>query len=290
MTRLVNEPAWSAASIGSQEAPRGTALSWLRQRPTFLIIGAQKAGTTSLYNYLIQHPCIGRSTRKEVHYFDSADYQQGDAWYLSHFPMRWHPRDLVGRGRKSSQITGEASPYYLAHPASAARIKAFDPNMRLIVMLRDPVERALSHYHHQRRHDREDLSFEDALRAEEERLAGEREKMIADPNYYSYAYWLCGYAERGQYAKHLRHWFEHFPREQFLFIDSTAFFANPRSVYATATEFLGVASHELAATPKKNAGSYKDMSKEARQLLHQAFEASNQDLKRLLDVPFAWLT
>ena len=285
--RSANDAAWLSAGVRKRKAPRNTVLSKFRLKPSFLIIGAQKAGTTSLYSYLVQHPGILSSTLKEVHYFDTADYEQGNGWYLSHFPGAKPLSRLMNRG-VTNCITGEASPYYLAHPATPARVQSFSPETKLIVMLRDPISRAFSHYNHQIRRGRENLSFEDALKAEPARLSGEREKMEADPAYYSYNYWAYSYVERGLYARQLEHWLNIFPLNQFMFIDSTDFFSDPNSVYSQALEFLGMPKLELASAPKKNAGDYEGMSESTEGFLRESFREPNQQLSSLLDRSFSW--
>src|SRR5947209_1159841 len=140
-----------------------------RALPDFLIIGAQKAGTTSLYRYLAAHPDIVASTRKEVHFFD-INFWRGEWWYRSLFPLR---RRLQRRPplRNRPAITGEASPYYLFHPFAPERAAQLLPDAKLIVLLRDPVERAWSHYRHEVANGRETMTFPDALAAEPARLA-----------------------------------------------------------------------------------------------------------------------
>src|SRR5262245_18320944 len=102
--------------------------------PHFIIIGAQRCGTTSLYNYLIRQLGVIPAAMKEVHFFD-LNYQKGNEWYFSQFPE-------LGR----DQITGEASPYYIFHPRVPQRIKNLLPSIKLIVLLRNPTNRAFSHY------------------------------------------------------------------------------------------------------------------------------------------------
>ena len=145
------------------------ATSPLRRWPDFLIIGTQRGGTTSLYEYLCRHPQVSPATEKEIHYFDFQT-ARGPAWYRAHFPWRF-PR---------TRITGEASPFYLFHPRVPRLVRDLLPAVRLIVLLRDPVERAHSHFRLQKRAGIERLAtFEEALEAEPARLEGEREKMAA---------------------------------------------------------------------------------------------------------------
>ena len=147
----------------------------LRMMPDFIIIGTQKGGTTSLYRYLIEHPCVAPIYIKEPHFFDIYFYK-GLQWYRAHFPTaveKYYARHI----QKHDLITGEASPYYLFHPQAARRVAKTLPKARLIVLLRNPIDRAYSQYQHQTRQDGvEPLTFEEALECEEKRLAGEEEK------------------------------------------------------------------------------------------------------------------
>jgi len=147
----------------------GTLTSWMRMMPDFLIIGAQRCGTTSLFNYLSQHPDIYPSFPKEVHYFSNY-YKKGTAWYRSHFPLTWQKkyRELV-QGRKF--MTGEATPYYFSHPHAPRRIFNALPKVRLFLLLRNPVDRAFSHYQYEVKMGIESLSFEEAIDKEEDRLS-----------------------------------------------------------------------------------------------------------------------
>ena len=118
--------------------------SRLRILPRYLIIGAQKSGTTTLYEYLNQHPAVARSFIQEVHFFD-LNFARGLEWYRAHFPT-YLRREYVRSRRRMELITGEASAYYLFHPLVCARVRETLPDVRLIVVLRDPVERAWAHY------------------------------------------------------------------------------------------------------------------------------------------------
>lgn len=136
----------------------------IRVLPDFIIIGAQRAGTTSLFEYVSHHPCIGCSFGKELHFFDNlkGSFQKGLMWYRAHFPS-YPYMYLAKKVRGRDMITGEASPYYLFHPLAATRIARVLPRVKLIAILRNPVDRAYSHYHHNAKYKRETLSFEAAL-------------------------------------------------------------------------------------------------------------------------------
>jgi hypothetical protein len=170
----------------------GRATSFARPLPDFLILGAQKAGTTALYAYLRWHPEITGPSWKEVSYFDR-HYRRGLSWYRGHFP--------IGAG---DRLVGEASPGYLFHPLAPERVRATVPDAKLIALLRDPVDRALSHYHHEVALGREPLSFDEALEAEPERTRGEDERLVTEPGYFSHAWWDYTYLARGRYAAEAR--------------------------------------------------------------------------------------
>ena len=135
----------------------------MRSLPDFIMIGGMKCGTTSLFQYLQQHPGVSRVYVEEVHFFD-LHYGRGLNWYRAHFPVK---------GKGEATICGDDSPYYIFHPLVPARVREDVPGAKLIALLRNPVDRAYSHYHHELRRGREDLSFEKALDREEERLEGE---------------------------------------------------------------------------------------------------------------------
>ena len=229
--------------------------------PDFIIIGAQRCGTSSLYSYLIQHPQIAPAARKELHYFD-LNYAAGDEWYQAQFPS------------SSETLTGEGSPYYLFHPLAAERCASVVPDAKLIVMVRDPVKRAYSHYHHEVRKGRETLTFEEAIDREPERLTGEREKLIADPNYKSQPYQSYSYLSRGLYTDQLEIWRKHYPSNQILYVASDELFKNPATEYARVLAFLGVDPIQLPEYRQRNTGHYEPMSERTRDRLNEYFEPS----------------
>jgi hypothetical protein len=254
---------------------RATALA--RALPDYLIIGAQKGGTTSLQWYLNQHPSVRRPTRKELHYFTlHADRPVG--WYRAHFPVR-----------ADGTVSGDATPYYLFHPAVPDRAHAVVPDARLVVLLRDPVNRAHSHYNHEVALGHETLSFEDALAAEEERLAGEDEKLRADPGARSFAHQHHSYVARGRYAEQLERWLALYPREQLLVLVSEELFADPIGATLETQRFLGLPERPPARLQARNVRRYTsplDDGLHAR--LAAGFADDNQRLARLLGRDLPW--
>jgi len=246
--------------------------SW-RKQPDFIIIGAQKAGTTSLFYYLNQHPSLRLATRKEVHYYD-LNYNRGSGWYRSFFPYQSCPAR-----------TGESSPYYFFHPLVPQRLQADNPNVQLILLLRDPVERAFSHYGHNRsRGIREPIArFEDALLAEPDRLAGEEEAIRRDPTCNRPAHQHFSYVARGRYAAQLGTWRQYFADEQFLVLQSEAFFADPREGLQRCYRFLGLDEAYPRDLKPQNTGRYRaDLSNETRAMCEAYFAEDQACLRGML--------
>ena len=272
----IPEPVRKVARSAVWGAGRATA-RW-RPLPDFLVIGAQKAGTTALYAYLRWHPGITGPSWKEVSFFDR-HWWRGESWYRGQFPLR-------PRGR----LVGEASPSYLFHPLAPERARAVVPHARLVALLRDPVDRAYSHYQHEVALGREPLSFEEALAAEEERTRGEVERLTADPRAFSRAWWDHTYAARGRYAEQLERWLAAFPREQLHVATTEELGERPAETYAAIVAFLGAAPHTLPEYPRVFDRDYAPMRPETRTALAERFAEPNRRLQALLGRSLGWTT
>lgn len=262
--------------------------SLARPLPNYLILGAQKAGTTSLHRYLELHPAVLPPHVKEVHFFD-VQWSRGRRFYRSNFPsVLHHAARRLRRGQRT--ITGEASPYYLAHPQVPARVRETLPRVPMIVILRDPVERAHSHYLHNRRLGAEDCAtFEEAIEREPQRLEGELERMRADDRYESFAHRHHSYLQRGRYAAQLRDWFAVFPREQFLILENNELAQDPQGAYQRTLDFLGIPQWRPAEFAHHNAADgATPLDPALRRRLTQWFEPHNRDLYQLLDRDYGW--
>jgi hypothetical protein len=267
---------WMARASGQLLALGGCG----RLLPSFLVIGTKRGGSTSLYEYLIRHPDVaGCLLRKGSHYFD-VNFSRGPGWYWSVFPL--------DRGRGA--ITGEASPYYMFHPLAPQRIATTLPQARLIAVLRDPVERAWSHYQYERRLGAEPLPFQEALEREPERLAGEAERMLAEPGYASFAHRHFSYLARGRYVEQLQRLYRQVPPGRVLLLQSEAMFADPGAELARVWRFLGLAPHRLGEAPVFKAGGHRqeEMPAPVRAWLERYFAEHNQRLYGLPGVDFRW--
>ena len=258
----------------------------MRILPDFIIIGGQRCGTTSLYYYLSQHPDVYASFPKEVHYFSNY-YHKGINWYRSHFPLLWQKRRL-NKNNHNTFVTGEATPYYLSHPHAPRRVFETIPDVLLIVLLRNPIERAYSHYQHEVKMGAEILTFEEAIDREEERLAPEMEKLLKDKNYRSFNHQHFSYLSRGIYIDQLEAWSQYFHQEQLLILKSEHFYQDPSITLRVVREFLGLANWELDEYKKYYAARYTPMEANTRERLARFFEPYNQRLYAYLDVNFGW--
>jgi hypothetical protein len=258
-----------------------------RVLPQFVVIGAQKGGTSSLYNYLTAHPAVVRAATKEIHYFD-LNYHLGENWYRGHFPTR---RRIARIGHRLGvhALTGEASPYYLFHPRVPGRVKALLPDARFIVVLRDPIERAVSHHNHEVIDGYETLDLVAAIDAEPRRLAGEVKRLAtSDRHNASFSHQHQSYLSRGQYAEQLERWFALFPRERFLIIESRELFDNPAAVTARAFEFLGLPPCDSLSYDIAGARPHANLDPELRRRLTEHFAPHNQRLDELLGARLGW--
>ena len=270
----IPEPARKVVRSVVWEAGRRTA-RW-RPLPDFLVLGAQKAGTTALYAYLHWHPGITGPSWKEVSFFDR-HWWRGERWYRGQFPLR-----------SAGRLVGEASPSYLFHPLAPARARSLVPGARLVALVRDPVARAYSHYQHEVALGREPLGFEDALAAEPRRTAGEVERLRADPRAFSRAWWDHTYVARGLYAEQLERWLAYFPREQLLVVRTEDLGERPAQTYARILEFLGAAHHDLGDYPRIFERGYAPMRPETRVSLAETFAEPNRRLEAILGRELGW--
>lgn len=255
-----------------------------RVLPELLIIGAQKSGTSSLYSYLADHPSTAPAFQKEVHYFD-ANFHRGVRWYRSFFPTK---RQLARRD-VGHAIPFEASPYYLAHPLVPHRVRGLLPTTKLIVLLRDPISRAISHYHHEVSRGREQLPMGEAFAREFERTSADFERLSNEPLYMGREFRCFSYKSRGLYADQLKRWLNVFPREQLLVLDGDRFFRETSHSMSRVCDFLAIPSREPPSGFRVVGGrDYEDVDPEIRAGLSEFFAPHNDRLRDLLKEEFDW--
>jgi hypothetical protein len=248
-------------------------------KPTFLIIGAQKAGTSSLFRYLSQHPGIRLPQRKELHFFD-VRYGNGVEWYEGQFPRQ---------GLSSGYISGEASPYYLFHPLVPERVYRNYPDIRLIVLLRNPVDRAYSHFQMERSRNKEpEESFMRAVDLEYDRIAFEKQQIKEGIINSGDSFRNWSYVSRGLYGEQIARWQQYFPSGQFLFIKSEDFYANTIHELEPVHNFLDIPNVPPVDISPVNTNQYPDLPASDRKKLEEYFREDGKRLRKLVGNHFSW--
>lgn len=236
-----------------------------RALPDFLVVGAQKAGTTTLHELLVAHPQVAMSRHKECNVLTRAEATR--LGYRAYFPYRSRLR------RAAVRRVGEATPYYLVHPLAPQRAAAWLPGVRAVAVLRDPIERAWSHYRHSVRLGVERLDFVAALEAEAERV----KLQDGEP------FRRHSYATRGRYAEQLERWFSAIGRENMLVLGFGEVVRRPEVGLPKLAEFLGIDDLFPRAVPESNRGvDMGRMPDAARERLESHFTEPNARLERLL--------
>jgi hypothetical protein len=268
---------------------------------SFFIIGAQKSGTSALHRYLCKHPDILPGSNKEIHFFDrDKNYHRGLNWYHRHFPLLWKS----GEGR----VTLDASPSYIYHRKTPERIYKYSPHAKMILLLRDPVERAYSAWNFFRRihkterfpyfhgwfqvdaDGREGMrrllepaeypSFEEAVR--EEINNSMSEGSLPEPSF----------VRRGLYAEQIERYFNYFDRDQIMIIDSRRLRRETTPTLADIATFVGLRPHDwdrdLADMPQMNSVYEAPLSQEGRDCLATFYRPHNERLYELLGHDFGW--
>lgn len=267
--------------------PMGQATSSLRMEPSFIVAGAQRCGTTSLYRALLSHPAVlSAAFHKGVNYFD-VNYDKGLPWYRGHFPLQ-ATATIRTRGSGERPVTFDASGYYMFHPLAAQRIGRDLPDVKILVLVRDPIERAYSAYRHEYARGFETEDFERALALEDERVQPELERMLADHSYQSQSYRHQAYRRRGQYDEQLSRLASAVGKEHLLVVESESFFSRPETEYRRILDFLGLRPHVPERFDRWNARPGTDIPSGAQRFLASAFQDHDDRLVEYLGHAPSW--
>lgn len=265
---------WANSAVGRFDAKQ-------RTLPNFLVVGTQRGGTTSLFAYLLRHELIfGPRRSKGVHYFDT-HYRRDALWYRAHFPRRSSIERLANLHGVTPAV-GEGSPYYMFHPTIAARVAELMPECRIVMVLREPLDRAMSHHNHEVKRGFETLSLVEAFDAESARLAGELVRLTSDPTYVSKEHVHHAYIGRSQYADQIERFSKLFGRDRVLVLDSAMLKSDPESSVRRVTEFLGLPAIAGGDYPLYNQRERDPVSPELRERYGHLFDESNEQLRQLL--------
>jgi hypothetical protein len=268
----------------------GVATASSRPGPELLVVGSKRGGTTSLWYYLAEHPGVlptfpRAQNLKGIYYFDE-NFHRGDAWYRSHFATT-ATRRLRARPLGYEPVTVDASPYYLFHPLAPARARATVPEAHVVMLLRDPVERAFSHWKERRNHT-EALGFEAALAAEPARTAGEEARLLADPTYVSFAHRHQTYLTQGCYGPMLERWLEAYPADQVTVVAAEEFYADPQSLVDHLSDRIGIPRRPLEHIEPYNAEPARAMSPIVRADLGVRLAPEIEKVEQILGREMPW--
>ncbi len=265
--------AWLKSNIGNFSESLG---EQQRTKIDYLIIGVGKSGTSSLHQYLSQHPQVINPYEKELHFF-SENFEAGIDWYLAQFPPLSY--------KKRHFLTGEATPWYLASHEAEKRVFQLFPKIKLIAVLRNPVARAISHYQMNLRMGQEQRSLEEAMTSEMAVLC--ELKNIEEA---AEIYWKTekGYLWFGLYFYFIQKWMALFPSNQLLILKNEDLYNAPAVTMKQVFSFLELSDYELSSYPKWNSGSYPRNSDDLHQALSDFFQPHNQRLEEYLGRDFNW--
>lgn len=245
--------------------------------PTFVVAGTRRGGSTSLYRMTASHPGVAPCrVKKGSHYFD-VNHHRGWRWFLGCFPA-------LSDGR----ITGEASPYYMFHPLAAMRMAREVPDLRILVALRNPIDRAWSHYNYSLNNGVETLTFEEAVSQEAERLDGEAERLVSDPRYPAPHLRHHSYLARGRYAEQLERLQTWISPERVHVLQTESLAAHPQREMDRVWRFLGLPSYTLTEEIRAKQQKYAPMPPAMRAELTEYFRPFNQRLYSMPGVSFQW--
>jgi hypothetical protein len=251
-----------------------------RSLPNFIIVGTAKGGTTSLFEYICEHPDMLPPFRKQIKFF-YYNYEHGLPWYRAHFPLR---KKLA----INQAITGEATPNYMFRPKAVQRIAAILPNVKIIVLLRDPVDRAYSHYNYIHQVRGEEHSFDEAIEQEIRFEEQEGKPISEEPPSSEIKHPNRSYIARGRYFEQISRLFDLFKEENILVHKSEDFFASPSEIFQETLQFIGLCTWEPPEYKVFKQGGYAPLDPEIKAKLKRYYRPHNQKLYEYLNRDFGW--
>ena len=254
----------------------------LRVLPDFFVIGPGRTGTTSLFYYLDQHPSLSKSAYDELGFFD-VNFHLGLHWYRSLFPSIFTKFRI--KSKTNFFMTYDVTPSYVRRPWIARRIKKLFPNSKLIIVLRNPIDKTYSHYYLSTISG-ETRNFEEVIKKDMDDIS-KWNVSLKDDNYFATKVENSKLA-RGFYVEQLLPWFELFPKNQILIISSEELASNTKNVMSEIFKFLNLPDYKIPNIEKVNVSKYSKMNPDTRKILIDFFKPYNEQLFKFLDRKFDW--
>ena len=248
-----------------------------RVLPDFIISGTVRSGTTSLYYNICEHPSVLPADYDEIGFFDS-NYHLGINWYRSMFPTEKE----MERVKKETNfaITGEDTPFYFWKKEAAERILKDIPNSKIIIIFRNPVDRAYSNYQLGIRKKTETLSFEDAIDEEMNFLEKHSFRESVDRR--------RSYLSKGFYENQIKIWFNVFPREKIHILSTEDMQKDPKESLLKIFKFLQIPDYILKNPQKRKSSEYKKMDDKTREMLLNFYKPHNEKFFQTIQKRFDW--
>ncbi|MDC0170587.1 sulfotransferase [Candidatus Nitrosopelagicus sp.] len=248
-----------------------------RVLPNFIIAGTVRSGTTSLYNYTCNHPSILPAAYDEIGFFDS-NFQLGTMWYQSMFPTKKQMESV--QEKTNFCLTGEDTPFYFWNKDAIKRISELIPNCKIIMIFRNPVDRAYSNYQLGKRENKEDLSFEKTIEIEKQIInKGTKNLDFSEPR---------TYLIKSLYSIQLKNWLTSFSKDQLYFLSTEQLSSKPNETMSGIFNFLGLPGHTLSEFKKEKKAIYPEMNISTRNDLLKFFKSYNNELFSLIGKNFSW--
>jgi len=249
-----------------------------RVLPDFIIIGAMKSGTTSLYNYICEHPCVLPAAYDEIGFFDS-NFHLGLNWYRSFFPTK-KQIDTV-KQKQGIGITGEDTPFYFWNKDACDRIQKLLPDIKLILILRNPIDRAFSEYNNVLRERNINLSFEEYIKSDLENIK-------KNPPDISQCLKKNAILSRGIYFIQLQMWQDLFSQEQIFILDSNELSQRPIETMNEVFKFLKIPEYNSQKKFLNKKFVYNKINDNTRKKLIELYRPYNAQLYKIISRIFDW--
>jgi len=255
----------------------------LRVLPDFIIIGSMKCGTTSLYYDICEHPCASPAAYDEIGFFDS-NFHLGLNWYRSMFPTKRRIEDI--RRKEGVAITGEDTPFYFWNPVAAKRIQKLLPNIKLITILRNPIDRAYSEYQDLVSSESNSPSFETFIE-NEINTRRKDSSLITEENFEIFNQ-KNSYLLKGIYVDQLKIWAGLFPKEQIFTLSTENLNSEPITALESVFQYLNLPDYKIKNTQRQKQKKYVPMNSQTRKILIEFFKPHNERLFKFIGKKFDW--
>ena len=250
-----------------------------RKLPDFLVIGGKRCGTTTLFEFLRQHQMIAEPVIDHMGFFDD-NYSIGINYYKSFFPIKTE--------ETAKKLDYDVTTSYLTSPFVAERVAKEIPNVKIIVLLRNPTSRAWSDYNASQKKDASEEEFQTYIYDYLQELEASDFEEKVSKNDYNMSEPFSNFIKKGLYAVYLKKWLKLFPRKNFLFISTESFSKDENKVFKQIFDFLGLSNFEIHKLQRMSKGNYEKLNPKIKNKLDLFFASHNDELFKLINEKYDW--